>query len=262
MKREVIRRDGGLCLCCGNTRRLQVDHIKSRYHSGTHDPSNLQTLCSICNRDKEIQEIYFRKTESLLKSAPPLRFPVGFNSVDLDDLAHDIQRTINMFYQCAAVDEIEIKNKGIKCREWRIRLRSNNPRTWFEAHLRELFERIRAAQASDRSGPVRSILLEAPDGSIDGSKGVFRVYSDEIGAAKCLSATKLRARMSVAVYWPSSPDLLPNQPIPGKVIRIDISKKQADVRATIGRSNRELRGVPFKALFDPSALLSNGEDRE
>ncbi len=229
--------------------------------SGTHDPSNLQTLCSICNGDKDIREIYFRKTESLLKSAPPLRFPVGFNSPDLDDLAHDIQRTINMFYQCAAVDEIEMKNKGIKRREWRIRLRSNNPRTWFETHLGELFERVRAAQASDRSGPVRSIVLEAPDDSTGGSKGVFRVYSDEIGAAKRFSASEIRPRMSVAVYWPLSPDL-PNQPVPGKVIRIDTSKRQADVRATIGRSDRELSGVPFNAIFDPSALLRNGEDRE
>ena len=117
---------------------------------------------------------------------------------------------------------------------------------------------MRAAQASDRSGPVRSIVLEAPDDS----KGAFRVYSDEIGAAKPLSAIKLRPRMSVAVYWPLSPDLLPNQPIPGKVIRIDTSKKQADVRVTIGRSDRELNGVPFKAIFDPSALLSNAEDKE
>jgi len=235
-----------------------VDHSRSRYHSGTHDPSNLQTLCSICNRDKAIQEIYFRKTGTLLKSTPPLRFPPGFNSAVLDDLSHDIQRTINMFYQCAAVDEIEMKNKGIKRREWRIRLRSNNPRSWFEAHLGELFEHLRAAQASDRSGPMRSIVLESPDDS----KGAFRVYSDEIGNAKRISATKLRPRMSVAVYWPSSPDFLPNQPLPGKVIRVDTSKKQADVRATIGRSDRELRGVPFMAIFDPSALLSNDEDQD
>jgi hypothetical protein len=124
-------------------------------------------------------------------------------------------------------------------------------------HMAELFERVRAAQASDRSGPVRSIVLEAPDGS----KEVFRVYSDEIGAAKRLSATEIRPRMSVAVYWPLSPDL-PNQPIPGKVIRIDTSKRQADVRVMIGRSDQALSGVPFKAIFDSSAVLRNDEDSE
>jgi hypothetical protein len=48
VKLEVIRRDEKRCLCCGNTRRLQVDHIISRYQGGTNDPWNLQTLCSIC----------------------------------------------------------------------------------------------------------------------------------------------------------------------------------------------------------------------
>ena len=180
LKREVIRRDGSHCLCCGNTRRLQVDHIISRYHGGTNDPANLQTLCSICNRDKDIQEMHFRKTGTLLKSAPPLRFPPGFGSADLVDLAQDIQRTINMFYQCAAVDEIEIKSKGVKRREWRIRLRSNNPRAWFEEHMAELFERVRAVQAGDRSDPVRSISLEAPDGN----KDAFHVSFDEVVAKK------------------------------------------------------------------------------
>ena len=260
VKREVIRRDGGHCLCCGNTRRLQVDHIISRYHGGTNDPSNLQTLCSICNRDKSIREMHFRKTGTLLKSAPPLQFPAGFNSANLDDLAHDIQRTINMFYQCAAVDEIEIKSKGIKRREWRIRLRSNNPRAWFEEHLLALFNRARAAQADDRYGPVRSLVLEAPmpDETFDGSKTV-RVCSDEIGKAKHLSATEIRPRMSVAVYCPLLFADLPNQPVRAKVIRIDASNRQADVRATIGRSDLELTGVPFKAIFDPDAVLRDDE---
>lgn len=253
VKREVIRRDGSHCLCCGNTRRLQVDHIISRYHGGTNDPSNLQTLCSFCNRDKGIREMHFRKTGTLLKSAPPLRFPAGFNSADLDDLANDIQRTVNMFYQCAAVDDIEMKSKGIRRREWLIRLRSNNPHAWFKEPLGELFDRVHAAQAGDRSGVVRSIILEAPGESADGSKEVFRVYSDQIDAKKPLSATEIRPRISVAVYWPQSPDL-PNQPIPGTVIRIDTSRRQADIRATIGRSDLELCGVPFKAIFDPSAL--------
>jgi hypothetical protein len=163
-----------------------------------------------------------------------------------------------MFYHCAAVDEIEITHKGIKRREWRIRLRSNNPRTWFAKHMGELFERVRVAQASDRSGPVRSIVLEVPDDGTHGSERVVRVYSDEIGAARRLSATEIRPRMSVAVYWPSSPEL-PNQPIQAKVIRVDAGKKQADVRVTIGRSERELTGVPFKALFDPSAVLRDDD---
>ena len=255
VKQEVIRRDGKVCLCCGSTRKLQVDHIISRYHGGTNDPSNLQTLCSVCNKDKDIQEMHFRKTGTLLKSAPPLRFPPGFKSADLEDLAHDVQRTINMFYQCAAVDEVEWKSKGIKRREWRIRLRSNNPRAWFEPHLQDLFERVRAAQVNDPYGAVRSVILE----SVGDAEG-FRIWSTEIGATKPLPARSLRARMSVAVYWPASFDL-PNAPFLAKVIRVDSGAKQVDLRATIGRSERELFGVPFEVLFDPGAI-GHAEDDE
>ncbi|WP_437308246.1 DEAD/DEAH box helicase family protein [Sorangium sp. So ce388] len=258
VKREVIRRDGERCLCCGETRRkrLQVDHIISRYHGGTNEPFNLQTLCSVCNRDKDIQEMHFRKTETSLKSAPPLKFPAGFDSADIDQLARDVQRTINMFYQCAAVDEIEMKSKGIKRREWRIRLRSNNPRAWFEGHLDALFGRVVKAQEGGRSAPVRSIVLEAP-GNADG----FCVYSRQIGPVEPLPATAIRPRNSVAVYWPLGPGL-PNQPIPAKVIRIDARKRQADVRLTIGRAESELKCVPFDVLFAPDAVHLDDEDQE
>lgn len=161
VKREVIRRDGH-CLCCESTRRLQVDHIIPRYHGGTNDPSNLQTLCSVCNRDKDIQEMHFRKTGTLLKAPPPFRVPAGFNSSDLDDIEHDIRRTINMFYQCAAIDEIETGKRGAKRGIWRIRLRSGNPRAWFEPYLNELAARIGAAFGGGRSKPPVSIVFEAP----------------------------------------------------------------------------------------------------
>jgi hypothetical protein len=147
--------------------------------------------------------MHFRKTGTLLKSAPPLRFPTGFVSADLDDLAHDVQRTINMFYQCAAVDEIEIKSRGVKRREWRIRLRSNNPRTWFDGHMGALFERVRAAQAGDRSGPVRSILLEAADANSGGEKDAFRVYSDESGATT--TALMINGNNTTVELWSALP---------------------------------------------------------
>jgi hypothetical protein len=237
---------------------LQADHIKSRYDGGAHDPSNLQTLCSICNRDKDIKELHFRKTATLLQSAPPLRFPPGFNSHDLEILSHDIQRTINMFYECAAVDEIEIKTKGIKRREWRIRLRSKNPQSWFEEPLRELFDRVREAQTGDPYGCVRSIILESAGEGVDGHQESFRVFSDQIGTKKPMPIAKIRPRTSVAIYCPSIVDL-PNELIRAKVIRVDASKRQADVRATIGRIEREIIGVPIKAIFSPDLLDRDDE---
>lgn len=50
----VIRRDGGRCKACGESRphELVADHIVSRRNGGSHHPSNLQTLCHSCNSRK------------------------------------------------------------------------------------------------------------------------------------------------------------------------------------------------------------------
>ena len=76
----------------------------------------------------------------------------------------------------------------------------------------------------------------------------------QIGATSPLSAAEIRPQTSVAVYWPLGPGV-PNEPLAAKVIRIDTRKRQADVRAMIGRSERELTCVPFEALFAPGTVL-------
>jgi len=253
---EAFRYDGHRCVCCGSSRRLEADHIRSRYHGGGNDPVNLQTLCRVCNRHKDIQEMYFRNTETLLKSAPPLQFAPGFTSADLDELEQDLRRTINMFYRCAAVDEIEIKRRGVGRREWRIRLRSNNPREWFDEHLQALFDRVRAAQEGDRSGPVRSIVLEGAGGA-----GATRVYSDELGGRTPLATRAIRPRMAVALYWPAQVDL-PNELLPADVIRVDAGKRTADVRVAVGRAARELCGVPASAIFDAACVAARGDEED
>ena len=42
----------GKCGFCGSIENLTVDHIKPYSKGGTHDLSNLQCLCSKCNRMK------------------------------------------------------------------------------------------------------------------------------------------------------------------------------------------------------------------
>ena len=74
-------------------------------------------------------------------------------------------------------------------------------------------------------------------------------------------ANEIRPRKVVAVYYPTSFNL-PNTPVRGKVVRIDEGEGTADVDATLGRSDVELEGVPFEAIYDPSVLLSNDEDHE
>lgn len=253
VKQEVIRRDGGRCLCCGNKRRLEIDHIISRYHGGSNESHNLQTLCSICNQHKDIQEMHFRKTATLLRSAPPLQFPAGFSSADLDRIETDIRRTINMFYQCAAVDELEIGRRGIRRLDWRIRLRSGNPRDWFAPHVQALLDRVRTAQHGARSTPVRSIVLETNDDRANSDGSACQVHSARVGAASCLPASRIRPRMSITIYWPSSPDL-PDAPVRAKVVRVHQGRKKADVSLMLGCSKQEILGVPFRSIFHPGAF--------
>ena len=50
IRKQVLA--AGECLFCGNLDNLTIDHIKPYSKGGTHDLSNLQCLCSKCNRMK------------------------------------------------------------------------------------------------------------------------------------------------------------------------------------------------------------------
>ncbi len=56
LKREVKMRDGWLCVKCGRGPaegvRLHVDHVRPIAAKGGNGPSNLQTLCHLCNLGK------------------------------------------------------------------------------------------------------------------------------------------------------------------------------------------------------------------
>lgn len=51
-KKIVFARDGGSCLCCGSSTKLEYDHIMPFSCGGSSDPSNIQLLCRSCNRSK------------------------------------------------------------------------------------------------------------------------------------------------------------------------------------------------------------------
>ena len=65
IKEQIKARDGYRCLCCENTHRLEIDHIAPSYLGGDNSMGNLQTLCSICNKDKGINECNFRNHKTL-----------------------------------------------------------------------------------------------------------------------------------------------------------------------------------------------------
>jgi 5-methylcytosine-specific restriction endonuclease McrA len=56
LRYEVLKRDGGRCVLCGNSKKdgvkLHVDHILPRSKGGKDTLDNLQTLCEPCNLGK------------------------------------------------------------------------------------------------------------------------------------------------------------------------------------------------------------------
>lgn len=122
--KNTIRKRDRICLCCGRTTGLQVDHIRSRYAGGTHEPENLQLLCKVCNQYKGIREIDFRQHLSPLQSVNEV-----MANADLlfrrtakpatDDFDTLLRRNVNIGLECQAIRNIrwvkDIKAKKTYC---------------------------------------------------------------------------------------------------------------------------------------------------
>ena len=52
VRREVWRRDGGVCVKCGSRRNLEYDHIVPVSKGGSNTVRNIELLCETCNRSK------------------------------------------------------------------------------------------------------------------------------------------------------------------------------------------------------------------
>lgn len=161
LKERVKSRDGRRCLCCGYDKKrlhLQVDHIAPRYYGGGNHIDNLQTLCKDCNgtEGKGIETISFRINQTTLTTAPSrlptVKTPTGYHAREPEQWEMFLRRTINLFFRCAAVDVVEIRERGEKFRHWRIRLFPGNNEEWLEPHLPALIMRIR--QAREMAGYV------------------------------------------------------------------------------------------------------------
>ena len=49
LRKQVLRRDGWRCQCCGSSSNLEVHHKEFRGHSGDDSEENLITLCAGCH---------------------------------------------------------------------------------------------------------------------------------------------------------------------------------------------------------------------
>lgn len=54
LRAQVIERDGGACVRCGSTDRIEVDHILPQSCGGPHIAENLRVLCKSCNAARPV----------------------------------------------------------------------------------------------------------------------------------------------------------------------------------------------------------------
>jgi ATP-dependent helicase IRC3 len=131
VKQAVFRRDGQRCCCCGSSERLEADHIMPWYLGGAAELDQLQTLCRICNAEKAIKELNFRVTRTPLDQ-PPAFAPLTVGG-DLDrpeQWLQYVQRSVNFFYRCAAVESVELTDSG-----YEVQLRPGVEASWLLPHL-------------------------------------------------------------------------------------------------------------------------------
>jgi 5-methylcytosine-specific restriction endonuclease McrA len=62
--RALCRKYDNRCLCCGNTGRIERDHIIPIIKGGSNDIENIQPLCRRCNCSKGQQTIDYRPTSA------------------------------------------------------------------------------------------------------------------------------------------------------------------------------------------------------
>ncbi|TYQ24211.1 DEAD/DEAH box helicase family protein [Pseudanabaena sp. UWO310] len=144
-KKQVKERDGNACLCCGDNRRLQVDHVFPFILGGQTSIDNSQTLCMRCNGFKGKNEIDFRTKKT------PLKSPKAFDTANLNKLvsadkniAESLTRVINFFYNCSAVYRIVHykANSDKYLTIWEIHLFSGNDPQWLRQHEPQIFNFI------------------------------------------------------------------------------------------------------------------------
>jgi len=143
-KAQVKKRDGNKCLCCGANGkgiRLQIDHIIPYNLGGETSIENSQTLCSVCNRDKKLNELNFLQTASPLAAERDLEL---LSRSGTEDVAYSIRRLVNSFYRCHSVCHLRIheRSNGQFYSKWEIELYSGNDPKWLGRHKKPLIKHI------------------------------------------------------------------------------------------------------------------------
>ncbi|MCY2962573.1 MAG: DEAD/DEAH box helicase family protein [Planctomycetota bacterium] len=159
-KSQVKKRDGMTCLCCGATGKgvkLQIDHVFAFSMGGESTIENSQTLCSVCNRTKQINEVNFRISASTLRAPRELEL---LPREGREETQRTITRLVNYFYRCKAACRVLIhtRRSGQHYADWKIELYSGNDPKWLSRHKRALLEHVQETLGCDH---VESIEIVA-----------------------------------------------------------------------------------------------------
>lgn len=102
---------------------------------------NSQTLCSVCNREKKINELNFLQTATLLPGTEEIELLTRSGK---EEVKRSITRLVNYFYRCRAVSEIRMhkKSSGQFYSTWEIELYPKNDPKWLNQHKRALLAHI------------------------------------------------------------------------------------------------------------------------
>jgi len=158
-KEQVKKRDGYQCLCCGAKGkgiRLQIDHIIPYNLGGETSVENSQTLCSVCNRDKKLNELNFLQTASPLAAERDLEL---LSRAGREDVAYSLTRLVNSFYRCRAVCHLHMhkRSNGQFYSKWGVELFSGNDPRWLNKHKRALLKHIQEDFGCDWVTDIRIV---------------------------------------------------------------------------------------------------------
>jgi superfamily II DNA or RNA helicase len=143
-KKQVKKRDNYTCLACGahgKGIRLQIDHIVPVKMGGETSVDNSQTLCSVCNREKGINEVNFKIHSRQLRSSKDWDPLPRYGS---EDVKQSITRLVNFYYHCQAVCEVRLHKtrRGTFYSTWEVELFAGNDPNWLLQHKQSLVTHI------------------------------------------------------------------------------------------------------------------------